>query len=113
VTRFAHEAEVECARALDALGIRWAYEPHMFVLSRDAEGRVREAITPDFHLPDLRLYLEVTVMRQRHVTRKNRKLRRLHEVHPEVRCFALYARDRARLAERLGEICTCTVTQAA
>jgi hypothetical protein len=106
VTRFAHEAEVECARALDALGIRWAYEPHMFVLSRDAEGRVREAITPDFHLPDLRLYLEVTVMRQRHVTRKNRKLRRLHEMHPEVRCFALYARDRERLAERLGEICT-------
>ena len=53
VTRFAHEAEVECARALDALGIRWAYEPHMFVLSRDDAGRIREAITPDFHLPDL------------------------------------------------------------
>ena len=47
-------------------------------------------------------------MRQRHVTRKNRKLRRLHEMHPEVRCFALYARDRVRLIERLGEICTIT-----
>jgi hypothetical protein len=108
VTRFAHEAEVECARALDALGIRWAYEPHMFVLSRDAEGRVREAITPDFHLPELGLYVEVTAMRQRHVTRKNRKLRRLHELHPEVRCYTLYARDRVRLAERLGEICALT-----
>jgi hypothetical protein len=111
VTRFAHEAELECARALDALGIRWAYEPHMFVLSRDGEGRICEAITPDFHLPDLQLYLEVTAMRQCHVTRKNRKLRRLHQVHPEVRCYALYARDRVRLAERLGEI--CTITQAA
>ncbi len=108
MTRFAHEAEVECARALDALGIRWAYEPHTFVLSRDEEGRIREAITPDFHLPDLRLYLEVTAMRQRHVTRKNRKLRRLQELHPGVRCEALYARDRVRMIERLGEICAIT-----
>jgi hypothetical protein len=108
VTRFAHEAEVECARALDALGLRWAYEPHTFVLSRDEEGRIREAITPDFHLPDLRLYLEVTAMRQCHVTRKNRKLRRLLEIHPEVRCYALYQRDRQRLVERLGEICAIT-----
>ncbi|MDX6560775.1 MAG: hypothetical protein QOD65_589 [Gaiellales bacterium] len=80
----------------------------MFVLSRDSDGRVREAITPDFHLPDLQLYIEVTAMRQRHVTRKNRKLRRLHELHPGVRCVALYARDRGRLVERLGEICTIT-----
>ena len=56
MTRFAHEAEVECARALDALGIRWAYEPHTFVLDRDEGGRIREAITPDFHLPDQGLY---------------------------------------------------------
>jgi hypothetical protein len=108
VTRFAHEAEVECARALDALGVRWEYEPRTFVLSRDADGCVREAVTPDFHLPDLNLYLEVTVMRQRHVTRKNRKLRRLHEMHPGIRCVALYARDRERLAERLREICVIT-----
>ena len=80
----------------------------MFVLSRDTEGRVREAITPDFHLPDLQLYIEVTAMKQRHVTRKNRKVRRLHELHPGVRCVALYARDRDRLIERLSEICTIT-----
>jgi hypothetical protein len=80
----------------------------MFVLSRDADGRVREAITPDFHLPDLQLYIEVTAMKQRHVTRKNRKLRRLHELHPGVRCVALYGRDRVRLMERLSEICTIT-----
>ena len=47
-------------------------------------------------------------MRQRHVTRKNRKLRRLHELHPGVRCVALYGRDRVRLIERLSEICTIT-----
>ena len=66
---------------------------------------MREAVTPDFHLPELDLYLEVTAMRQCHVTRKNRKLRRLHEVHPGVRCVALYQRDRERLRERLVEIC--------
>ena len=108
MTRFAHEAEVECARALDQLGIRWRYEPHTFVLARDGDGRIREAITPDFHLPDHDLYLEVTVMRQRHVTRKHRKLRRLHALHPGVRCVTLYARDRERLRERLGEICAVT-----
>jgi hypothetical protein len=75
------------------------------VLSCDDHGRVREAVTPDFYLPELRLYLEVTAMRQRHVTRKNRKLRRLHEIHPQIRCVALYARDRDRLTERLSEIC--------
>ena len=31
-----------------------------------------------------------------------RKLRRLHEIHPDVRCVALYARDRERLSERLA-----------
>ena len=47
-------------------------------------------------------------MRQRHVTRKNRKLRRLHELHPGIRCVTIYARDRERLIERLGEICAAT-----
>ena len=47
-------------------------------------------------------------MRQRHVTRKNRKLRRLQELHPGVRCVTLYGRDRGRLLERLGEICAVT-----
>ena len=72
----------------------------MFVLSRDAEGRVREAITPDFHLPDLQLYIEVTAMKQRHVTRKNRKLRRLRERYPEVNVKLFYKRDIERLAQR-------------
>ena len=63
---------------------------------------MREAITPDFHLPDLQLYIEVTAMKQRHVTRKNRKLRRLHELHPGVRCVALYG-ARSRAADRAPE----------
>ena len=41
-----------------------------------------EAFTPDFYLPDQDLYLEVTVMKQSLVTRKNRKLRKLRAALP-------------------------------
>ena len=55
------------------------------MLERDAEGRVIEAFTPDFYLPDQDLYLEVTVMKQSLVTRKNRKLRKLRAQYPTSR----------------------------
>ena len=74
---FVNEAELEYAKLLDYYGVPWMYEPHTFVLARDEDGRVTEAFTPDFYLPDQDLYLEVTVMKQSLVTRKNRKLRKL------------------------------------
>ena len=80
----------------------WLYEPHTFVLERDAEGRVTEAFTPDFYLPEQDLYLEVTVMKQSLVTRKNRKLRKLRELYPDVRVKLFYERDFERLAARYG-----------
>ena len=75
--RFVNGAELEYAKILDYHGIPWLYEPHTFVLERDADGKVTEAFTPDFYLPEQDLYLEVTVMKQSLVTRKNRKLRKL------------------------------------
>jgi hypoxanthine phosphoribosyltransferase len=98
--RFANQAEVECARILDYYRIPWEYEPTSFVLERDQEGRVSEAFTPDFYLPDQDLFLEITVMKQSLVTRKNRKLRKLRELYPEVRIKLFYRRDVQRLAER-------------
>jgi hypothetical protein len=98
--RFAHAAELEYAKILDFYGIPWMYEPTTFVLERDADGRVTEAFTPDFYLPDQDLYLEVTVMKQSLVTRKNRKLRKLRQLHPEVKIKLFYERDFERLAER-------------
>jgi hypothetical protein len=100
--RFAHAVEREYARLLDYHGVRWEYEPHTFVLERDAEGRVTEAMTPDFYLPDEDIYVEVTVMRQTLVTRKNRKLRKLRERYPEARVTMLYRRDLERLGARHG-----------
>ena len=97
---FANQAEVACARVLDYYGIPWEYEPRTFVLERNEDGRVSEAFTPDFYLPEQDLYVEVTVMKQSLVTRKNRKLRRLRERYPGVNVKLFYKRDISRLAER-------------
>ena len=83
--RFVNEVELECAKMLDFYGVPWEYEPRTFVLERDAEGRVTSAFTPDFYLPEQDLYVEVTVMRQSLVTRKNRKLRELRRLYPRSR----------------------------
>src|SRR6059036_3429362 len=99
--RFANRAELECAKVLDYYGVPWEYEPRTFVLETDADGRVTSAFTPDFYLPEQDLYLEVTVMKQTLVTRKNRKLRKLRERYPEVNAKLFYKRDVERLAERL------------
>ena len=98
--RFANRIEVECARILDYYGVPWDYEPRSFVLDRDSQGRVTSAFTPDFYLPDQDLYVEVTVMKQSLVTRKNRKLRELRRLYPEVRVKLFYRRDIERLAQR-------------
>jgi len=98
--RFQNEAERECAKVLDFYGVPWEYEPHTFVLEEGEDGRIVEAFTPDFFLPEQNLYLEITVMKQRLVTRKNRKLRKLRERYPEVRVKLFYKRDIERLAQR-------------
>ena len=98
--RFANDVELECAKLLDYYGIPWAYEPHTFVLEVDAGGRTAEAFTPDFYLPEQDLYLELTVMKQSLVTRKNRKLRKLRERYPHVNVKLFYRRDIERLAQR-------------
>ena len=97
---FQNEAELECAKILDYYAIPWEYEPRTFVLEHDEDGRVTEAFTPDFFLPEQDLFLEVTVMKQSLVTRKNRKLRKLRERYPHVNVKLFYKRDIERLAQR-------------
>ncbi len=98
--RFAHAVEEECAKVLDYYGVPWDYEPRTFVLAAADDGRVLEAFTPDFYLPEQDLYLEITVMKQSLVTRKNRKLRKLRELYPDVNVKLFYRRDIERLAQR-------------
>ncbi len=100
--QFANDAELECAKLLDYHGVPWEYEPRTFVLGTDEDGRVVEAITPDFYLPEQDLYVELTVMKQSLVTRKNRKLRKLRELYPDVKVKLFYRRDFERLAQKYG-----------
>jgi hypothetical protein len=97
---FANQAELECAKILDFYGVPWQYEPTTFVLEEDADGRCLEGFTPDFYLPDQDLYVEITVMKQALVTKKNRKVRKLQERYPDVRIKLFYKRDIERLAQR-------------
>ena len=98
---FANQAELECAKVFDYYGVPWEYEPRTFVLEEGEDGRVLEAFTPDFYLPEQDLYVEITVMKQSLVTRKNRKLRKLRERYPDVNAKLFYKRDVERLAARL------------
>jgi hypoxanthine phosphoribosyltransferase len=97
--RFASQAELECAKVLDYYGIPWEYEPTTFVLEEAEDGRVLEAFSPDFYLPEQDLYVEITLMKQSLVTRKNRKLRKLRERYPDVKIKLFYKRDLERLAQ--------------
>ncbi len=92
-TFFMHPSEEEFARVLNFYHIPWQYEPKTFPLQWDSEGRVTEAFSPDFFLPDQNLYVELTTQRQKLVWKKNRKARRLKELYPEVNIKIIYNKD--------------------
>jgi hypothetical protein len=104
VPAFAHASEAEMARILDFYRIRWEYEPHTFPILWNLEGAVIESFSPDFWLPDLDLYLEMTTLRQKLVRKKNRKLRRIHELYPDIRVKLYYARDFRALMLKFGRL---------
>lgn len=80
----------------------WDYEPVEFVLERDRLGEPSAAFRPDFYLPGYDMFIEITTLSQRLVTKKNRKVRRLQELHPEVRVKVLYQRDYLALLGKYG-----------
>ncbi len=81
---FAHPIEAEFARILDFYGIPWEYEPRTFVLTQDERGNVTEAFSPDFYLSEQDLFVELTTMQPNQVRHKNRKLKKLRELYPDV-----------------------------
>ncbi len=92
------------ARILDYYRIAWEYEPHTFPILWNLEGTVVESFSPDFWLPDLELYLEMTTLRQKLVRKKNRKLRRIRELYPDIRVKLFYARDFRALLLKFGRL---------
>jgi hypoxanthine phosphoribosyltransferase len=99
---FAHASERQFARLLDFYQIEWEYEPRSFDLEWDKQGNVIARFTPDFYLPQYDLYIEITTLNQKLVTKKNRKIRRLRELYPDVNCKIFYQRDYLSLVRKYG-----------
>jgi hypothetical protein len=104
VTRasFGHPSEEMFANLLDFYRIQWEYEPRSFPLQWDKDGGVTEAFTPDFYLPELDLYVEVTTMKQSLVTRKNRKVKLLRAIYPHINIQVFYQKDFQDLVFKYG-----------
>lgn len=99
---FSHHAEEEIAHLLDYYRIRWLYEPRSFILREDEKGKPKRRFTPDFYLPDYDLYLEVTTLRQRLMTRKKQNVRLMRELYPQVRIKMFSRRDIQNLLQKYG-----------
>ena len=104
VTRasFGHPSEEMFANLLDFYRIHWEYEPRSFPLQWDKNGGVTEAFTPDFYLPELDLYVEITTMKQSLVTRKNRKVKMLRAIYPHIHIQVFYQKDFQDLVFKYG-----------
>jgi hypothetical protein len=102
--RFAHASEEELARILDYYQVDWQYEPRAFPIVWNLDGDVVESFAPDFYLPELDLYIELTTLKQSLVRKKNRKLRRLRELYPMVRIKLFYGKDFRALLLKYGRL---------
>jgi cytidylate kinase len=99
---FVHPSEEIFANLLDFYRVQWEYEPRSFPIQWDSDGRVSEAFTPDFYLPEFDLYVELTTMKQSLVTRKNRKVKLLRAVYPNVNIQVFYQKDFENLIFKYG-----------
>ena len=100
-TTFAHPSEDDFAKLLDFYCIEWLYEPRSFPLRWDG-SKVIEMFTPDFYLPELDLYVELTTLKQNLLTEKHRKLRQLRQLYPDVKVRLLTKSDFVKLLAKYG-----------
>jgi len=100
--QFVHPAEEVFAKILDFYDLEWQYEPHTFPLEWDEQGQVVEAFAPDFYLPDQDLYIELTTLRPKLANFKNRRIRRMQELYPEVHIKLIKRREMRELMVKYG-----------
>jgi len=91
--KFAHNSEKEFSKILNFYRIKWEYEPKTFTLRFDRKGNPTVSFTPDFYLPDLDLYIELTTLNQKLVTKKNCKIKKLKELYPDINIKLFYKKD--------------------
>ncbi len=99
---FVHESEKDFAEILDMYNIKWEYEPSEFPLEWDAEGNIALGFRPDFYLPEFDTFIELTTMKQKYVTEKNKKVKLLQELYPDVSINIVYKKDYHKLLKRFG-----------
>ncbi len=99
---FMHPSEEEFAKMLDFYSIKWEYEPRTFPLEWDSEGNITEAFSPDFYLPEQNIYVELTTQRQKLVWKKNKKVRRLKEMYPDMKIKIIYNKDYQSLLRKFN-----------
>lgn len=99
---YSHPTEELFARILDFYGIEWQYEPCTFPLQWDQQGKVTEAFSPDFYLPAQDLYIELTTLRPQLATFKNRRLRRMQELYPNIQVKLLKRRELHAMLVKYG-----------
>lgn len=99
---FIHPIEEAFAKILDFYGVEWEYEPRMFPLERDEKGNVIEAFKPDFYLPQQNLYVELTTLRPKLTAKKNRKLKRIKELYPDINIKMFKRRELRNMMIRFG-----------
>lgn len=99
---FVHPAEEMFARIMDYYGIHWEYEPRTFELEWDSGGNVTLAFTPDFYLPDQNLYIELTTLKPELSTKKNKKMRLMKELYPDINIKLMKRRDMHDMMVKYG-----------
>ncbi|HEY1761643.1 MAG TPA: hypothetical protein VGG17_03515 [Acidimicrobiales bacterium] len=90
---FAHPSELLFSQLLTVYGHEWIYEPLEFPIAWNEHGVPVRGFRPDFYLPEHHLFIELTVLAQRLVTKKNGKVRRFRELYPEIPLRVVYQRD--------------------
>ena len=79
--KFAHQSEKIFANHLDLFDIKWIYEPKSFPL-KWGSGAIKMMFTPDFYLPEMDIYIEITTMDQKLITKKQRKIKLARKLYP-------------------------------
>lgn len=99
---FVHESEKDFTEILNMYNIKWDYEPTEFPLEWDAEGNITLGFRPDFYLPEFDTYIELTTMKQKYVTEKNKKIKLIQKLYPDINVNIVYKRDYHKLLKRFG-----------
>lgn len=99
---FIHPIEAAFAKILDFYGVEWEYEPRTFPLKYGKDGNVIEAFKPDFYLPQQNLYVELTTLRPKLTLRKNKKLKQVKELYPDINIKLFKRRELRNMMLRFG-----------